>query len=271
MRELETHQAEEAIAPDSQQNYQENLGKEVLEMVFIPGGTSIMGSADSVEQSDSREKPQHQVTVASFWMGKTPVTQAQWKAVAALPAVSCELNPDPSYFKGADRPVENISWDEAVEFCARLAKETGRSYRLPSEAEWEYACRAGTTTLFHFGDTITSELANLNGNYSYNAEPQGKHRLETTPVASFPVANAFGLYDMHGNVWEWCADPWHENYLNAPSDGRVWEVGGDDTYRMLRGGCWLNRPRFCRSAVRYRLLPDTKDSGCGLRVVVSSV
>lgn len=271
MKEVETHQVAKPIAPGHQEGYSELLGAVELEMVFIPGGTFLMGSEDSVEQSDSREKPQHLVTVAPLWIGKTLVTQAQWKAVAALPAVKSELDPDPSYFKGADRPVESVTWYDAVEFCARLTKETGRPYRLPSEAEWEYACRAGTTTLFHFGDAVTSELANLNGNYSYDSEPQGKHRLETTPVGSFPHTNAFGLYDMHGNVWEWCADPWHENYLNAPSDGRVWEEGGDDTYRMLRGGCWLNRPRFCRSAIRYRLLPDTKDSGCGLRIVVSAM
>jgi formylglycine-generating enzyme required for sulfatase activity len=259
------------IASENRKIHSENVGKAVIEMVYIPDGTFLMGSTDSAEQSDSREKPQRQVTVAPFWMGKTQVTQAQWKAVAALPQIISELNPEPSYFKGEDRPVENVSWYDSIEFCARLANFTGRPYRLPSEAEWEYACKAGTTTQFHFGDTITSELANLNGNYAYNSQPKGKHRQETINVGSLQVPNDFGLYDMHGNVWEWCADPWHENYVNAPSDGRVWEDGGDDNYRMLRGGCWLNRPRFCRSAVRYRLLPDTRESASGLRIVVSSI
>jgi formylglycine-generating enzyme required for sulfatase activity len=150
-------------------------------------------------------------------MGKFPVTQAQWRAVAALPKINTDLDPDPSYFNGANRPVEQVSWDEAMEFCRRLSKKTGRDYRLPSEAEWEYACRAGTNKPFHFGKRITSDLANYNGNSVYGNAPKGKYREETTPVGSLKVANAFGLYDMHGNVWEWCADGWHENYEGAPN------------------------------------------------------
>ena len=149
------------------QYFKEDLGNGVtLEMVNIPGGTFTMGAPETEKESRDEERPQHQVTVPPFFMGKYPVTQAQWQAVAAFPQVNRELNPDPSTFKGSDRPVETISWYDADEFCARLSKATGRDYRLPSESEWEYACRAGTTTPFHFGETITSELANYDGNYT---------------------------------------------------------------------------------------------------------
>ncbi|MGK7904104.1 MAG: formylglycine-generating enzyme family protein, partial [Hormoscilla sp.] len=174
--------------------------------------------------------------------------------------------PDPSYFKGANRPVEEVSWHDGVEFCARLSRETGRHYRLPSEAEWEYACRAGTTTPFHFGETITPDLANYDGNYTYGSGSKGVYREKTIDVGSFPP-NAFNLYDMHGNVWEWCADPLHENYEGAPGDGSVWESGGDDSRRMLRGGSWYNYPRNCRSADRDCNAPGGRDNYGGLRVV----
>src|SRR5919199_600622 len=195
------------------QYFPEDLGNGVfLDMVSIPGGTFLMGSPDTEKERAHTEGPQHSVTVKPFYLGKFPVTQKQWKAVAALPQVMRHLDFDPSDFKGDNLPVEQVFWDEAVEFCQRLSKKTGRSYRLPSEAEWEYACRAGTTTPFHFGETITSDLANYNGNFIYGSESKGIFRQETTAVGSFQVANAFGLYDMHGNVWEWCADYWHENH-----------------------------------------------------------
>ncbi|MDB9505517.1 formylglycine-generating enzyme family protein, partial [Microcystis aeruginosa CS-338/01] len=149
-----------------------------------------------------------------------------------------------------DRPVEQVNWYDAIEFCARLSKLTGREYRLPSEAEWEYACRAGTTTPFYFGETITGELANYNAYNSYAEEPDGEYRKQTTPVGQFPP-NAFGLHDMHGNVWEWCADTWHGNYDGAPTDGSAWIENGDDNRSPLRGGSWFNDPYFCRSAFRY--------------------
>ena len=236
----------------------EDLGNNVvLEMVYIPGGTFMMGSPDDEEGRDSNEGPQHRVTVASFHMGKYPITQAQWKIV---------MGNNPSFFQGANLPVENVSWHDAVEFCQRLSQKTGKTYRLPSEAEWEYACRAGTTTPFHFGETITTEFANYDGNYTYAKGPKGIYREKTTPVGSFRVANAFGLYDMHGNVWEWCADPWHENYQGAPSDGSVWESGGSSS-RMLRGGGWDANPRSCRCAVRDCFGPGFRFLSYGLRVV----
>jgi formylglycine-generating enzyme required for sulfatase activity/tRNA A-37 threonylcarbamoyl transferase component Bud32 len=247
--------------------YTEDLGNGVtMEMIAIPGGSFLMGATE--EEGDADERPQHHVTVEPFFIGKYPVTQAQWKAVAALPKVKQSLNPYPSKFKGANRPVENVSWHEAVEFCARLWKKTRRHYRLPSEAEWEYAARAGTTTPFHFGETITSELANCSSGES--SEIKSKYRKETTPVGSFGVANAFGLYDVHGLVWEWCADPWHKNYDGAPTDGTVWEVGGDMHRRVLRGGSWSFSPELCRSASRSWNEADGGLRICGFRVVATS-
>jgi formylglycine-generating enzyme required for sulfatase activity len=199
----------------------------ILEMVSIPGGTFGMGSPNSEEGRYDSESPQHWVTVQPFFMGKHAVTQAQRKAVAALPKVNRDLNSDLSRFKGANRPVENVSWEDAMEFCARLSKKTGRDYRLLSETEWEYACRAVTTTPFHFGETITTDLANYDGNFTYASAPKGVYLQQTTDVGSFPP-NAFGLHDMHGNVWEWCADPWYDNYAGAPVDGSVWNSGGNE-------------------------------------------
>ncbi|WP_341527669.1 bifunctional serine/threonine-protein kinase/formylglycine-generating enzyme family protein [Nostoc sp. UHCC 0302] len=246
--------------------FAEELNKTItLEMVSIPGGTFMMGSPDF--EGDADERPQHKVTIKPFFMGKFPVTQAQWKAVAALPKVKQTLNPHPSKFKGLDRPVENVSWHEAVEFCVRLSEKTGRDYRLPSEAEWEYACRAGTTTSFHFGETVTSDLVSCSSNDAI--EPKSRYRKETTNVGSFEVANAFGLYDMHGLVWEWCADPWHNNYKDAPSDGTAWEIGGDVHRRVLRGGSWSFSAELCRSASRSWNESDGGLRICGFRVVFS--
>ncbi|MBD2429863.1 SUMF1/EgtB/PvdO family nonheme iron enzyme [Fischerella sp. FACHB-380] len=259
--------------------FTENLGNGVtLEMVAIPGGSFTMGALENEEGSTDDERPQHQVTVQPFFIGKYPITQAQWRVVAALPKVERDLKSDPSFFKGDRLPVECVTWYDAVEFCARLARKTGRDYRLPSEAEWEYACRAGTTTPFHFGETITTDLANYRGtdireykwSGSYGNAPKGEYREQTTPVDSFPP-NAFGLYDMHGNVWEWCQDTWHENYQGAPTDGRAWlsenENDNDNYYRLLRGGSWYVNPGNCRSASRYRTYPDYDDNLIGFRVV----
>ena len=232
--------------------YREDLGKGInLDMVYIQGGTFMMGSPHGEGYSD--EKPQHRVTVPSFFMAKYPVTQAQWKAVAS--ERNLELNP--SEFKGDNRPVEMVNWYDAVEFCHRLSKLTGREYTLPSEAKWEYSCRAGTTTAFNCGETITTDLANYDGTDeyygSYADEPKGEYREGTTPVGSFP-ANDWGLYDMHGNVWEWCADEWHEDYNNAPTDGNVW-TGGESNCSVMRGGSWHDGPSGCRCASRLSYDP----------------
>ncbi|MDB9399264.1 bifunctional serine/threonine-protein kinase/formylglycine-generating enzyme family protein [Microcystis aeruginosa CS-567/02-A1] len=249
--------------------FAEKLSQTVtLEMVSIPGGTFMMGSPEF--EGDADERPQHEVILKPFFMGKYPITQAQWKAVAALPQVKQPLNPYPSKFKGHNRPVENVSWYEAIEFCARLWEKTGREYRLPSESEWEYACRAGTTTSFHFGEMITTNLVNCSSDI-YGMDVKSKYRKETTDVGSFQVANAFGLYDMHGLVWEWCADTWHNNYYGAPSDGTAWEVGGDFYRRLLRGGSWSFSAELCRSASRSWNESDGGLRICGFRVVFSAI
>jgi formylglycine-generating enzyme required for sulfatase activity len=241
----------------------ENLDNGVsLEMVKIPGGRFLMGSPDKeVMGFYNTEGPQHYVDVPEFFMGKYVVTQGQWKAIASRTdlKVQLDLKTEPSYFKGPDkdidrwnRPVEQVNWYKAVEFCQRLSKLTGRNYRLPSEAEWEYACRAGTTTPFYFGETITTELVNYRGNKTYGNAPKGEYRKQTIPVGQFP-ANAFGLYDMHGNVFEWCADEWHDNYVGAPTDGSVW-LNGNKSQSPLRGGSWRCNPYNCRSAFRLIFL-----------------
>ena len=234
----------------------EDLGNGVtLEMVQIPGGTFTMGSPEEKpirgflglfvdseggeEGRNNSESPQHKVTVQSFFIGKYLVTQAQYQAI---------IGKNHSQFKGTKRPVEQVYWNDAVKFCQHLSQKTGHTYRLPSEAEWEYACRAGTTTPFYFGETITPDLVNYNGDYSYACAPKGKYREQTTDVGTFPP-NAFGLYDMHGNVWEWCQDTWNSNYQGAPTDGNAW-TDNDNKYRVLRGGSWKYNPVFCRSAFR---------------------
>ncbi|WP_338023026.1 formylglycine-generating enzyme family protein [Argonema galeatum] len=248
----------------------DDLGNGVfLEMVLIIGGTFLMGSPEYGIGWIWNEIPQHQVTVPSFFMGKYQVTQAQWQVVAALPQINISLNPNPSYFQGANRPVEKISWHEVEEFCARLSRETGKIYRLPSEAEWEYACRAGTTTPFHFGRTITAELANYNAHYIYASAPKGIFHQQTTDVGSF-LPNDFGLYDMHGNVSEWCADPWHDKYKDAPIDASVWEEDSNNNGRLMRGGSWGSRPGYCRSASRSRQDAGNSDSLIGFRVVCAA-
>ncbi|NET61346.1 MAG: formylglycine-generating enzyme family protein [Symploca sp. SIO2E6] len=254
--------------------FTEDLGNQImLEIVAIPGGTFVMGSPATEEKREDNESPQHSVTIKPFYLGKFTVTQAQWRAVAALHKVSRDLNPDPSKFKGDNLPVENVSWPHSQEFCARLSRETGRTYRLPSESEWEYACRAGTTTPFHFGETITTELANYDGKSTYGSGPAGEYRQKTTPVGSFQVANPFGLYDMHGNVWEWCEDHWHENYQGAPSDGSPWlrdNKNENDNYRLLRGGSWSNDPWYCRCALRVVNRRNGRHDAFGFRVVCSA-
>jgi formylglycine-generating enzyme required for sulfatase activity len=246
----------------------EDLGDGVtLEMVAIPGGTFIMGSPENEEGYHSSESPQHEVTVPPFFMGKYPVTQQQWRVVAALPKDKIDLKSDPSYFKGDNLPVECVSWNDAQEFCARLSRMANKTYRLPTEAEWEYACRGGTTTPFYCGETISTDLANYDGNYTYGQGQKGEYREKTTEVGKFP-ANPFGLYNMCGNVWEWCEDGWHENYINAPTDGSAWTSPSTE-YMLLRGGSWYDYAGYCRSAFRHGHLRDFRYNDYGFRVVSS--
>jgi formylglycine-generating enzyme required for sulfatase activity len=234
------------------QYFEEDLGRNVtIDMVFIPGGKFIMGSPK--EEGHEAEIPQHEVTIKPFFMSKYPVTQAQWKAANFLPTINCHLKPNPSFFAGDNLPVESITWFEAREFCSRLTTKTGKSYRLPSEAEWEYACRADTQTPYYFGEILTKQLANA-------------QTTKILPVGSF-YPNAFGLYDMHGCVYEWCADTWHGSYNKAPKDGRAWVSSRNDKYRVLRGGSWLANLENCRCAYRHCNQPDIKKDAYGLRVV----
>jgi formylglycine-generating enzyme required for sulfatase activity len=230
----------------------EDLGAGVsLTMVKIPGGEFLMGSPTSEEGRSTDESPQHLVKVPEFYMGQTLVTQAQWQQI---------MGNNPSHFTGDGKlPVEQVSWLDTQEFCQKLFQQTQREYRLPSEAEWEYACRAKTTAPFYFGAKMTDKLANY-----------GRQRSKTTPVGEFP-ANAFGLYDLHGNLWEWCQDHWHENYEGAPINGSFWLDldAAENAFRVLRGGSWAYDPRYCRSAYRIRYDADIRFSNIGFRVVYS--
>lgn len=264
-----------------------------IKMISIPAGSFLMGSLDNEIGLFTDEGPQHQVTLAGFQMGQTPITQAQWQAV---------MGSNPSRFEDqADsdqRPVECVSWYDAMEFCRLLSERTGCLYTLPSEAQWEYACRAGTVTRYAFGDTITTDQAN------YDC-----HLGQTTLVGKFP-ANAWGLHDMHGNVWEWCLDDWHDSYEGAPTDGSAWIEGNrslgklsegvrgsappgtaarptastpsppmptsslasewsasDAAPKLLCGGSWCVGPGGCRSAYRLLGRPGFAGDDVGFRVV----
>ena len=250
------------------QGYRERLADGVeLTMMQIPAGSFLMGSPFEEPERYDNEGPQHQVQLQGFFMGQTPITQAQWQVVAGWQKLQRDLNSDPASFKGFHRPVEGVDWKDAIEFCQRLSQRFGRTYTLPSEAQWEYACRAGTSTPFHFGATLTPDLANYVGNRIYGEGPKGVYREETTEVAAFP-ANPWGLYDMHGNVWEWCLDQWHNNYQGAPADGSAWLDSYVDNYNkmLLRGGSWYNDPWSCRSAYRLGFPPVNRNNGLGFRV-----
>ena len=264
------------------QGYREPLGGEAdaaasLTMLWMPPGRFWMGSPEDEPERRSNEGPQHLVQLQGFFLAQTPITQAQWRQVAQWRPTKGEdawnqkLNPNPSQFEGDQRPVDSVSWENAMEFCRRLSQRTGRRYTLPSEAQWEYACRAGTTTPFHCGSTISTKLANYNGNEVYGDGARGDFRKQTTDVASFP-ANPWGLHDMHGNVWEWCSDQWHGNYKGAPEDGSDWIVEEAKenkismNRRLLRGGSWFDPPVYCRSAFRNNNHPDFRDNDFGFRV-----
>jgi len=240
----------------------EDLGNGItLEMVKIPSGEFMMGSPEG--KGYKSEKPQHKVTIPTFYMGKYQVTQEQWEAI---------MGSNPSRFKGSGKlPVERVSWDDAIEFCKRLSEKTNKIYRLPSEAEWEYACRAGTEPPFAFGETINTDIVNYNGDYPYGEGAEGEYRAKTTVVGSLGVANKFGLYDMHGNVWEWCQDGWHDSYNGAPTDGSVRDDQlSNNTDRVLRGGSYYDYAAYCRSAYRDGLTPVNRNSNIGLRLVMAA-
>lgn len=259
--------------------YVEDAGGVELEMVEVGGGRFAMGSnaaeadaayADAKRYNDqatrdtvAAEMPVHSVNVPGFYIGKYEVTQRQWQAVMGrLPRLE-------EKYRGDDLPVVNVTWREVEEFCRRLSKITGRQYRLPSEAEWEYACRAGTDTPYAFGPTINHQLSNFNGAAPFGGAERGTFRQSLTPVGEMGAANAFGLFDMHGNAWEWCADNWHDSYDGAPTDGSVWDTTDADnrSYRVIRGGSWDSIANSCRSASRRKAGVIAATSKIGFRVV----
>lgn len=262
----------EIIQQSKQENryFTVNLGKGIsLDMVVIKGGKFFMGCPHKESRDNQEQKPRHWVILPSFCMGKYPITQAQWEII---------MNYNPSYFKGHNRPIESVSWYECLDFCQNLSQDIGIQFTLPSESQWEYACRGiinpeqyrgldGEETYppFHFGETITSEFANYNSKRTYQQESLGIYRQQTTDVGRF-FPNAFGLYDMHGNVWEWCADTWHNNYKNAPTDGSIW-LNGDDENSPMRGGSWGAFPAYCRSATRSKVKRNNRSQYNGFRVV----
>ncbi|MBX7222891.1 MAG: SUMF1/EgtB/PvdO family nonheme iron enzyme [Blastocatellia bacterium] len=253
-------------------SFVEGLGNGVaLEMVEIPSGTFLMGMPEEIAQeiqagTGRREieisvstnwircgTPQNWVNLPKFFIGKHEITQAQWEAV---------MGTNPSMFKDEDLPVEHVSWLDAVEFCRRLSEQTGRCYELPTEAEWEYACRTGTSSMFALGEMV---LPDSGTGTTTESNPKSVIN-DTAPVGSLGLANAFGLYDLHGNVWEWCQDGWHETYHGLPLDGTPWLEGGDQTKKVVRGGSWTMNGHVCRTALRNGLRPSVKILSLGFRV-----
>jgi formylglycine-generating enzyme required for sulfatase activity len=221
-----------------------------MELAWIPAGSFQMGSPDSAWGRDKDEGPVHTVELDGFWMGKYEVTQEQYEAV---------MGKNPSYFKGAKNPVEQVSWNNAADFCRKASQETGEGFRLPTEAEWEYACRAGSTTHFCFGDSDDGL-----GDYAWYAHNSGS---QTHPVGE-KKPNALGLYDMHGNVSEWCGDWYADKYSAGIAKNPQGPSSGE--YRVARGGSWFNLPQLCRSAIRLRHGPTYRNYNNGFRVVVSA-
>ena len=234
------------------------------EMVNLPAGSFRMGSSANEPERKSDEGPQHQVKVAAFELGKSEVTFDEWDACVA--AGYCQHKPDDAGWGRGQRPVINVSWNDAQTYVAWLKRETGERWRLPTEAEWEYAARAGTTTPFSTGNCISTSQANYDGNYDYNkcGAKTGQYLSKTQPVGSYP-ANPWGLHDMHGNVWEWVEDCHNDGYKGAPTNGSAWRQGTCKA-RLLRGGSWGNRPWNLRSAGRYGYDPDFRYYDNGFRV-----
>ncbi len=243
----------------NKQSFTNNIG---IKLVLIPKGKFMMGSPET-SLKRIKSKTQHEVTISqAFYMGSTEVTQAQWQNV---------MGNKPSFFKGDELPVEQIRWEDAVEFCKRLSempeeKKAGRKYRLPTEAEWEYACRAGTTTTYHFGNQLNGKEANCNGTQPYGTDTEGPYLEKISPVGKYP-ANAWGLYDMHGNVYEWCSDWYGEYPAGSVTDPSGPATGSD---RIVRGGCWDHSAVCCRSANRRGYAPSLCFSTLGFRVALSS-
>jgi formylglycine-generating enzyme required for sulfatase activity len=249
------------------------------ELVLIPTGRFQMGSpeherkiamaAGSQKSWLERETPQHWVGIEySFALGRHPVSVGEWRQFARVTGWVSQSETDwdkPGFAQSERHPVVGVSWHDAQLYLQWLIEQTGQFYRLPSEAEWEYACRAGSKSAFSFGDEISTEHANYDGHYTYNGSARGQYRGGTSAAGDF-APNPWGLYDMHGNVWEWMQDAVHDNYEGAPADGSAWEEGGDASRRILRGGSWLYNPRYLRSALRNGFSSALSNDIVGFRV-----
>ena len=277
--EVTTYQAETPVGVYTERLNLPN-GAVPLTMVEIPGGTFTMGSPDSEANRVSGEGPQHEVTLPDFFMGQYEITQAQWFAVMGRDYNAKNWQEswnslDSGQFKGDNRPIVQVSWEDAAEFCRRLSQLTGRNYRLATEAEWEYAARAGTKTPFAYGETIVPSVVNYDGNYPYGDAPIGEYRNQTIAVNDL-YPNPWGLFHVHGNVWEWVQDEYRESYNNKPEElkrdgSRPWLIDTnvlDDDRMVLRGGSWDNVARYSRSANRVRYRRGYRSIGNGFRVVL---
>jgi formylglycine-generating enzyme required for sulfatase activity len=265
-----------ALAQDQTQVITNSIG---MKLARIPAGTFMMGSPRKEVERDRRET-RHEVSITRpFDIGVYEVTQAEYtKVMKGTPDFRNRAAFNRNRGGSPNHPMENVEWKNAVTFCKRLSarsqeKSAGRKYRLPTEAEWEYACRAGAQTVFHTGDSLASVQANFNGNYPYGDAQKGRYLRKTAKVGSYKP-NAFGLYDMHGNVAEWCADYYDSEYYdNSPEKNPLGPpVGVVSTsfggfYMVVRGGCWVDDARACRSAYRYRAMPATQYRLIGFRVV----
>jgi formylglycine-generating enzyme required for sulfatase activity len=262
-------------------------GAKMIEMSLIPKGKFDMGMSTQERQialesglkddpnRENLEKwldastPIQNITFAQpFYMSRYAVTQAQWLAVMGKFTDAFNKRDDAN-FNGYNRPMVMVNWSVAKAYCKKLSELTGKNYRLPSEAEWEYSCRANTKTPFYFGETITADLVNHDSNFPYANTPKNAsgYRRVTTDVGSFPP-NEWGLYDVHGNVLEWCEDVWHNNYDGIPKDGSAWLKDGEQNKHTVRGGSWGNLAISCRSAIRFRFDTDFSDNFLGFRVVI---
>lgn len=241
-----------------------------IDFVYIRPGTFIMGSPGSESGPDDKDETQHRVTLTKgYWLGKYEVTQGQWQAVMGTTLQQQRDKAYPSWplaGEGRDHPTYYVSWEDCQEFIKKLCEKEGvpqGTYRLPTEAEWEYACRAGTTGPFHYGDSLDASQANFDGNFPYGSGMEGEYRQKTTPAGSFRP-NSWGLYDMHGNIWEWCQD-WYGQY---PTKSVADPAGpGSGSFRVLRGGCWNNDAMGCRSADRVKAEPGFRYYYVGFRLL----
>ncbi len=230
-----------------------------MKLAYIPAGEFLMGLAASEENRINRAR-QHRVRITKpFFLGVFPVTQAQYKEVTGM---------NPSHFRGDNLAVEMVTWEDAVDFCHELSSKEGTTYRLPTEAEWEFACRAGTTTPHHFGSVLNGKQANCDGRHPYGTETKGPYLGRTSDVGSY-APNAWGLHDMHGNVWEWCRD-WYDKdyYWQSPVDDPAGPKLG--SYRVRRGGSWDSNARFCGAATRSNYAPDRCRNYLGFRIARDS-